>query len=256
MFFILSKVLYFIIQPIVWLVGVLAWGFFNKNAEKKAQILRGAFFLTLVLTNPFLMHQTFRLYETPAVQVDSLRDTADIAIILGGFGNFDVPANGCFNFLPSANRLTDALVLYKKGLVRKLLITGGDGRIIGKQSREAALSKPFLMTLGVRQEDILLESKSRNTHENALFSKQLLDSLHIKSEKILLITSAFHMPRSLACFSKVGMQVTAFPAHFMGEEPNWKLSHWLVPDPLAFSYWEQLIKEWIGLGVYWLKGYI
>ena len=256
MFFILSKVLYFIIQPIVWLIGLLTWGFFSKNGKKKARILRGALFFTIILTNPFLMHQTFRLYETPAVQVDALRDTADIAIVLGGFANFDVPANGCLNFNPAANRLTDALLLYKKGLVRKLLITGGDGAIIGKQSREAALTEPFLLALGVRQEDILLESESRNTRENALFSKQLLDSVHIKGEKILLITSAFHMPRSLACFRKEGLKVTAFPAHFIGEEPSWKPSYWLIPEPLAFSYWEQIIKEWVGLGAYWLKGYI
>jgi uncharacterized SAM-binding protein YcdF (DUF218 family) len=256
MFFILSKVLYFIIQPIVWLVGLLGWAFFSKNAKKKARILRGAFFFTLIISNPFLMHQIFRMYETPPVQVDTLRDTADIAIVLGGFADFDVPTNGCLNFKPAANRLTDALVLYKKGLVRKLLITGGDGAIIGKENLEAALTEPFLLALGVRQEDILLESESRNTHENALFSKQLLDSLHIKTQKILLITSAFHTPRSLACFRKVGLQVTAFPAHFMGEEPSWKLSHWLIPEPLAFSYWEQLIREWVGLGAYWLKGYI
>ena len=256
MFFILSKILAFIIQPVVWLVGLLAWAFFTKNAQKKARILRGVFFFTVILTNPFLMHQTFRLYETPAVQVDSLRDTADLAIVLGGFSNLDVPANGCLNFNPAANRLTDVLVLYKKGLVRKLLITGGDGNIVGRRSPEAAQVEPFLVALGVRQEDILIESESRNTHENALFTKQLLDSLHIKAEKILLITSAFHTPRSLACFRKVGLKVTAFPAHFIGNEPSWNTRYWLLPEPLAFSYWEQLIKEWVGLGAYWLKGYI
>jgi uncharacterized SAM-binding protein YcdF (DUF218 family) len=256
MFFILSKILAFIIQPIVWLVGLLAWAFFSKNAQKKLRILRGAFFFTLIVTNPFLLHQTFRLYETSAVQADSLRDTADIAIVLGGFSNFDVPANGCLNFNDASNRLTDALVLYKKGLVKKLLISGGDGNIIGNKNLEAEQTVPFLLALGVRQEDILLEIKSRNTHENALFSKQLIDNQQIKGQKILLITSAYHMRRSLACFRKVGMAVGAFPAHFIGKEPSWRAGYWLIPEPLAFFHWKQIIKEWVGYGVYWLKGYI
>jgi uncharacterized SAM-binding protein YcdF (DUF218 family) len=255
MFFILSKVLFFIIQPIVWLVGLLGWALLTKSQKKRARILRGAFILTLIATNPLLMHTTFRQYETPPVQMDSMRDTADVCIVLGGFANFDVPAHDRLNFRPAANRLMDAIVLYKKGLIKKLLITGGDGNLVGKQYAEAALTEPFLLTMGIRKEDILLESVSRNTHENALFSKQMMDSLHINAQKMLLITSAFHMPRSLACFRKVGLQTTAFPAHFVGEEPSWKADYWLIPEPLAFFYWEQIIKEWVGYGVYWLKGY-
>jgi uncharacterized SAM-binding protein YcdF (DUF218 family) len=256
MFFILSKVLSFIIQPIMWLVGLLAWAFFSKNERKKARILRGAFFYTLIITNPFLMHQTYRLYETPMVPMTELRDTADIGIVLGGFCNFDISGDGRLHFNEASNRLTDALDLYKKGLVRKLLISGGDGKLMGGKTLEALKVAPFLLSMGVREADILLESNSRNTHENALFSKQLIDSQNIKATKILLITSASHMPRSMACFRKVGLQVTPFPAHFVGEKPNWGLGYWLKPNSRAFINWESIIKEWIGYGAYWLKGYI
>jgi uncharacterized SAM-binding protein YcdF (DUF218 family) len=256
MFFVLSKVLAFIIQPLVWLVGLLGWAFVSKDVRKKTRILRGAFFFTLIATNPFLLHQTLRLYETPAVQVDSLRDTADIAIVLGGFSNFEVPVNGCLNFNEASNRLTDALVLYKKGLVKKLLISGGDGDLIGNKNLEAEQTEPFLLVMGVKKEDILLETKSRNTHENALFSKELIDSQQIKVQKILLLTSAYHMRRSLACCRKERLQVIAFPTHFIGKEPSWRAGYWLIPEPLAFFYWKIILKEWVGYGVYWLKGYI
>jgi uncharacterized SAM-binding protein YcdF (DUF218 family) len=256
MFFILSKILVFLIQPICWLVALLAWAFFTKNASKKRRILRILFFLTIALTNPFLKNQTFRFYETPAVPMSSLRDTFDVGIVLGGFSNFDVTTDERLNFNSAANRLTDAVVLYKKGIVRKLLISGGDGNLLGKKSIEAEKTEPFLLLMGVRQEDILLESNSRNTHENALFSKALLDSQRIKSDKILMITSAFHTPRALGCFKKVGLKVEAFPAHFIGATPDWSTNYWLKPDAESFNNWETIIKEWVGYGAYFLKGYI
>ena len=255
MFFILSKLLVFLIQPTIWLVGLLFWAFFTKNPIKRRRILRGTFFSTVVLTNPFLMHQTFRLYETPAVRMDTLRDTFDVGIVLGGFSNFHV-TDDRLNFNEAGNRLVDAVVLYKKGLVRKLLITGGDGNLVGKKSLEAEKAEPFLLLMGVRQADILLESASRNTHENALFSKQLLDNQHFTNPKILLITSAYHTPRALGCFKKVGLNVQPFPAHFIGENPSWRASAWLTPESKGFTNWETILKEWVGYVVYRLKGYI
>lgn len=257
MFFIFSKILVFLIQPTCWLVGLIGWALFAKNPKKKRRILRGVFFLAVVLTNPFLVHKTFQLYETPAVSMTSLRDTFDIGIVLGGFSNFNVSSvDDRLNFNPAANRLTDALLLYKKGLVRKLLISGGDGNLIDKDNPEAKRVEPYLLTMGVRQEDILLETNSRNTHENALFSKQLIDSQQFITPKILLITSAFHMPRSIGCFKKVGLTITPFPAHFIGEKATWRGETWLTPDPKSFYDWDMIIKEWVGYVVYSLKGYI
>jgi uncharacterized SAM-binding protein YcdF (DUF218 family) len=256
MFFILSKVLVFIIQPISWLVGLLAWAVFTKNPTKKRRILRGTFFLTVGLTNPFLMNHTFRFYETPAVPMSSLSDTFDVGIVLGGFSNFDATTDERLNFNSAANRLTDAVVLYKKGIVRKLLISGGDGNLLGQKTPEAEKTEPYLLLMGVRQEDILLENRSRNTYENALFSKELIDSQHVKSDKILMITSAYHTPRALGCFKKVGLKVDPFPANFIGKKPSWKTNYWLKPDAQAFFNWEAIFKEWIGYVVYVLKGYI
>ena len=110
--------------------------------------------------------------------------------------------------------------------------------------------------MGVRQEDILLENASRNTYENALFSKQLLDNQHFTNPKTLLITSAYHTPRALGCFKKEGFDVQPFPAHFIGEKPSWRTSSWLTPESRSFSNWETILKEWVGYVVYRLKGYI
>ena len=255
MFFILSKLLAFLIQPTVWLVALLGWAFFTKNAMKKRRILRGTFFFTVVLTNPFLMHQTFRLYEGPAVQIVSMRDTFDVGIVLGGFSNFNV-TDDRLNFNEAGNRLMDAIVLYKKGFVRKVLISGGDGNLLGKQSIEAVKAKPFLVMMGVLEKDILIEGSARNTYENALFSKQLLVNQQLTNPTTLLITSAYHMPRALGCFKKVGLNVKPFPAHFIGEYPSWRARYWLTPESKSFTHWETILKEWVGYVVYRFKGYI
>ncbi len=256
MFFILSKVLLFLIQPTSWLVGLSIWAIRVKNPKKKRFILRGVFFMSVVLTNPFVLHQTFRLYETPPVPITALRDTFDIGIVLGGFSNFKTDATDRLNFNDAANRLIDAIFLYKKGIVRKLLITGGDGNLLGKKSLEAAETEPFLLQMGVKKEDILLESQSRNTHENALFTKQLIDSQQLTKSKLLLITSAYHMPRATACFKKVGMTVQPFPTDFKSVKASWDTNYWLRPESRAFTEWEAIFKEWVGCAVYFVKGYI
>ena len=257
MFFILSKILYFIIQPIVWLVGFLGYAYFTKNQQKRRLILRGLFWGVVLLTNPLFSNRIFHAWEYPAVPMQNMRDTCDIGIVLGGFSAFDVyPSTDRLNFNASVNRLTDAVALYKKGLVKKLLITGGDGRLVGKSVNEADATLTYLMNLGIAQNDILIENNAKNTRENAVFSKVLLEKNGLANAKCLLITSAFHTRRAMGCFKKVGIHFQPFPAHFIAERLEWNASSTFMPDNKAFSNWEIFLKEWVGYGVYWLQGYI
>ncbi len=257
MFFILSKLLFFIIQPIVWLVGLLAWAYFTKKSEKKAKILRGVFWMVLLMTNPFLSNRVYYAWEYPEVPISSLKDTFDVGIVLGGYSDFEVyPVYDRHNFNRSANRFTDALLLYKKGIVKKILITSGSGRLIGEKLNEADISKTILLELGVPESDILIENQSNNTRENAVLSKTLLEKQGLAQSKILLITSAFHMRRSIGCFKKVGLNFTPFPAHFMATRLQWDTISTIIPDSEALSKWEKFMKEWVGYAVYWLQGYI
>ena len=257
MFFILSKFLYFIIQPIVWLVGLLAWGYFTKNAQKKARILRGVFWMVLLLTNPFLSNRVFHAWEYAEVPIASVKDTFDVGILLGGYSDFEVyPVYDRLNYNHAANRFTDALLLYKKGIVKKLLITSGSGRFLGEKLNEADISHRILRQMGVPDSAILIENQSNNTHENAVFSKTLLEKQGLAQSKILLITSAFHMRRSIGCFKKEGINFTPFPAHFIATRLQWDTISTIIPDSDAFYKWEKFMKEWVGYGVYWLQGYI
>ena len=257
MFFVLSKILFFIIQPIVWLVGLLGWSYFTKNSEKKVKILRGIFWMVLLLTNPFLSNRVFHAWEYPALSLGSMKDTFDVGIVLGGYSDFDGYAiNDRLNFNEASNRFQDAYVLYKKGIIKKILITSGSGALLGDKINEADMSKIALLQYGVPETDILIENQSMNTRENAVFTKTFLEKQGLAQSKLLLITSAMHMRRSIGCFKKVGLNFTPFSAHFFASRLQWNMESTILPDNKAFSRWEKFLKEWVGYVVYWLQGYI
>jgi uncharacterized SAM-binding protein YcdF (DUF218 family) len=257
MFFALSKIFFFFIKPIVWFVFFVGKTLWTKNDFRRRKILRGCLWFVILFTNPFISNRVFYAWEWEAVPMTSMRDTFDVGIVLGGYSDFGgYNYQDRMNFNPAVNRLTDAIVLYKKGFVKKLLISGGDGKLFGEKISEAVQTRQFLLDLGIKNEDILTEENSRNTRENALFTKDLLEKQGYLNPKCLLITSAFHMKRSKGCFDKVGLNTTAFPAHFYASRVQGGAETYLVPDKWAFVKWEAFIKEWIGYGVYWLQGYI
>ncbi len=257
MFFILSKILYFLLQPLNWLIGLPIFAMITKSNRRKRRVLRGAFFLLILITNPFLGNRIFHAWEAAPIAMSDLRDTFDVGIILGGYTKGGTYATTDRPQLaPAANRFTDAILLYKRGIVRKLLISGGDGKLFGDSYPESVLVKNYLLDIGIKSEDILFEDQSRNTHENALFSKQLLDKQKFTNAKVLILTSAFHIPRAAACFKKVGLNTVAFPTHFEAEKLTVQPQTWLTPDPDLIKNWEAFLKEWIGFAVYKLQGFV
>ena len=256
MFFILSKLLYFILQPLSWLIGLPIFAMLTKNARRKRRILRGAFFILVLITNPFLSNRIFHAWEAEPVKMSALRDTFDVGIVLGGYTKGGTYANDRLVLAPAANRLIDAIQLYKRGYIKKLLITGGDGRLLGESYPESYWAKNYLLDIGVKPEDILFEDQSRNTHENAAFSKQLLDKQGLTNAKLLLFTSAFHIPRAQACFKKVGLNTQPYPTHFEAEKLTIQPQTWLTPDADLIKNWEMFLKEWVGYAVYKLQGYV
>ncbi len=255
MFFILSKLLYFLLQPLNWLIGLPIYAIFTKNARKKRRLLRGCFVLLVLITNPFLGNRIFHAFEAESVSMSGLRDTFDVGIVLGGYTKGGTYAEDRLNFSYAANRLTDAIQLYKRGIVRKLLISGGDGKLMGTSYLESELAKNFALDMGVKPEDLLIEDNSRNTHENAIFSKQVLEKQGITNAKIVVFTSASHIPRAMGCFQKIGLNPYPFPTSFVANRLTAQPETWLLPNPEMIRNWESFIKEWIGSMVYKIQGY-
>src|SRR6185436_19436748 len=100
-------------------------------------------------------------------------------------------------------RLFQALELYHRGRLKKIMFSGGSGSIRYPNHKEGLYVKKYLQTIHIPDSALIIESESKNTLENARFSKKILDSLKLNGS-ILLVTSAFHMPRALACFKKAG----------------------------------------------------
>jgi uncharacterized SAM-binding protein YcdF (DUF218 family) len=152
--------------------------------------------------------------------------------------------------LGGGERITTMVQLAKAYPNAPVVFTGGSGRMVQQGTTGAQVAQQFAVALGLPPERISLESQSRNTLENALLSKALIAPA--QGEHWLLVTSAFHMPRSLAVFCKVGWSMQAYAVDYRAQKGNlirldWDFSKHLVNLNMAF-------KEWLGLAAYKLTG--
>jgi uncharacterized SAM-binding protein YcdF (DUF218 family) len=172
------------------------------------------------------------------------------AIVLGGFAGDDSKGRGMFN--AASDRFIQGVLLQKTGRVSHIVISGGNGRLNPDNFREGAWVKFRLREAQVPDSCILIESKSRNTLENASLTKTLLQK-HGQRGPYLLVTSAFHMRRSLRIFKKMGVDVIPYTCNYIAGTSD--ISFWeLVPSAEALSKWSTYIKEVIGLGVNYISG--
>jgi uncharacterized SAM-binding protein YcdF (DUF218 family) len=256
MFFIASKLFYFLIKPFNWILIGLFFALLTKNEYRRKRYLKRSLLIGLVFSSPLLFNCAALLLEHP---MDSIHDCQqhDIAIVLGGFTRTGLWRSDDRYVASAANpRLTTAIELYKLGKVKKILITSGDGAVFRLiEEPEADIVKTFLLRIGIPATDIIIENKSKNTRENAVFTKQLIDNQY-SNAKCLLITSASHLKRGLACFDKVGLACTPFSTDNKAEKITNEPRTWLTPDPEYLLFWQFFIKEGIGLVVYKLVGYI
>ena len=256
MFFVLSKVLSFFIQPLNWILGLLLFALFSKKPKRKKRCLLIAIIAFWFFSNHFIFNHIVRVWEPDTLLMSELQQTYDVGILLGGYSNFSIiPKQDRYNLSERANRLTQAIELYKKGYFKNLLITGGSGSLLQNKPSEAIEVQSFLRLMGIPDSVIIIEAASRNTHENALFSKRLLDE-QFPNANCLLITSAWHMRRAKGCFDKEGVHATAFCVDYMSEEHQFIPATLLFPNSYTFYRWGLLIKEWVGYIVYQMKGYI
>jgi uncharacterized SAM-binding protein YcdF (DUF218 family) len=256
MFFALSKIFAFLIKPLNWvlLLAVAAW--LVRPTTRRLKLLAWSTALLLVFSNPWLVNQAARHWEEGRLSPDALQRQYDAGIVLGGYldMNADAPA-GLVSLNRAGGRLLTAVQLYHAGHIRHILLTGGAGRLVGTVEPEAPAVARLLRQLGVPDSVILIEDQSRNTRENALLSKALLDN-RLPGAKCLLISSSWHLPRAVACFRKVEVDCTPFGTDFITEHSTGNPWRWLEPDWQALLRWELLIKEWIGWVVYRVQGYI
>ena len=243
MFYIASKLLAFISKPIIWILLLLISSIIFNSKRKK--LLYITFFTFYFFTNSFIADSCSRLWEIPRLQPT---EKYDVGIVLGGIADYDKITKS-HNFNKHADRLMDAEQLYHKGIIKKIMISGGNGVLLNDGYIEANAMRDHLLQNKIPNEDIIVENTSRNTKENAFNSTKILRNKDFKG-KVLLITSANHMRRAQLCFENANLNTTAFPTDCTTSYTNFGIEYMLLPRISALEVWENLIHEWIGFLVY------
>lgn len=250
MFFILSKILFFLLIPFWWMVILLLVRAVIRNTKWKKILGVTAILIGILFTNPYL-YRAANLAWQPAPVDLPVNKTYEAGILLGGLAGYDKNDRGYFG--SSADRFIQSANLYHQGIIKKIIVSGGTGTIRQKEPAEAIYLRSQLIANGVKPEDIIMENRSRNTYENAIYSKLLTDSLHLQ-HPFVLITSAQHMKRSIHVFNKAAFKTIPFPCDYKSIPVRETFENTLLPEISLLNDWSYLIKEIVGLYVYRLTG--
>ncbi|MCJ8167505.1 YdcF family protein [Pontibacter sp. E15-1] len=253
MFFILSKTIDFLLMPLIWVLLLLFLALFMNSLRWKRYSLLAAIVLLLVFSNPFLANEAFRAWEVSAVPVQNTNHH-HVAVILTGVTSYREDISDRIHTSKGADRFLHPLQLYRLGKIDKFLISGGTSSILSEHVPEAEQIEKILLMAGVPERDILTEGNSRNTHENAVNTAKAL-ARHPEWQQVLLVTSAFHMRRSVACFRKAGVDVDAFSTDFYSNERRYTPDESIIPSINAFDNWHLLVHEVSGFVIYKMLGY-
>lgn len=254
MFFLLSKILSFLLVPFNWCILLFVVGLFIRKKPIKNLLFITAGGLFFFFSNTFVFQKVVTQWEYAAESLEPNAAHADPIVVLGGLSSFNDKIERIY-FKEAADRLFQAIWLQKKNPERLMVISGGAAEIYFEEIPEAQYLKDYLLTTGVPENKLLFEKESRNTFENAKNTAALFDSLQYPKH-ITLITSAFHMKRAIACFEKQGFRVHPVAAHIFKNHQPLKPADYLLPSLDTLQSWPIIIKEWVGMLVYKLKGYI
>jgi len=255
MFFIISKILSIFLSPILWIFALVLISLFSKKRRKSRKYLLAAIILFVIFSNSFIVDEVLRVWEVPVIKTEELDDCYDVGIVLGGgMVTYDLK-NDRLTYRNNIDRVLQAIELYKIGKIQKILISGGAGNIVFRNMLESVFIKRFLVNIGISENDIIIDSISDNTHENAVYSSIILDENYPEG-KFLLITSAHHMRRAKACFLHEGIITTTYSTNKYAGDRRFQFEHLFIPQLINFVLWQRLTHETLGYITYAVMGYI
>jgi len=252
-----SKILAFLADPLTWFLALFFVGMFRLvklGRGKKSLLAAGV--LIILLTNPLLSNLAIRTWEPDTYPMDSIKQPYEVGILLSGAtrGLDHVAKRPLYG--PGADRVLQTIELFKRGKIKRILLTGGSGSVEFPEQKESYWIMKVLHDAGIPDSAVVVEGESRNTRENALFSARIISNNPKLQGGMLLITSAFHMRRAEACFKKVGLQFDTFPVDSGKSILSMNPYRILVPDAHGILLWDQLIRECTGLFAYYVMDYI
>lgn len=254
MFFIASKLFWMVLNPGNLLVILLVLGLLRLVAtrRRKGMLLTCFAGAGLVAMLVLPLGQWAIAPIEMRFPVPPLPDKVDGIILLGGAVDPDITrAHGQTALNEAAARVTETIILAKRYPAARIVLSGGNGELLPSGSNEAVATRDFLVAMGIDEHRLVIEGGSRNTYENAVFSKNAADPK--SGETWILVTSAYHMPRAVGCFRHIGWEVLPYPVDFQ-TDGRWRFDAFDLGGSLVlFSKAEH---EWIGLAAYYLTGRI
>ena len=258
MFILLSKILAPLIYPlglslILWIAAAILYRRGRTRWSLRCGVAGAVvvLFFSCPLVGESLLESLENDFEVRAVKA---YPRVDAIVVLGGITapliapRTTVDVNGGFD------RLLHGIRLLKAKRAPHMLLSGGViSFLVGSDVTEAERLALLALEAGVAAESLMLESESRNTHENAVFCAAILRERGMR--RILLVTSASHMRRAAACFRKEELEVIPVPTDIQSVPRPFGIGRFL-PDVEALRYSTTAIKELVGWVVYWLRGYV
>ena len=256
MFFLLSKTLGITLLPANFLIGAGVLGAIlltMRSAVLGRRLLIASVVLLAICGFSPLGKLLLHPLEQRFPPWDAARGAPDGIVVLGGTIDPELSvAHGRTAFARSADRIVSAAALGRRYPNARIVFSGGNSNLISDDSaKEADYAVSVFESLGIARERLTLERRSRNTQENAEFSKAIANPR--AGERWLLVTSAYHMPRSVGLFRRAGFAVEPYPV-------DWRVDGNLFAfSPIALEGLERTdiaVREWMGLAAYWATGKI
>jgi uncharacterized SAM-binding protein YcdF (DUF218 family) len=253
MFFYPAKLLWFLLQPSSVMMVALAVALWSLPYELKRarRLIWGALAIGLAGWSP-LANLMFLSLEQRFQRADLTKATVTGFIILGGGEEARIAlARHAHALNDEGERLSEAVTLAKLLPQARVVFSGGTAAVLPGVETEAQASREMLISMGVPSERIITEGRSRDTYENALFTKQLVQPQ--PGQRWLVVTSAWHMPRAMGVFRAINFPVEPWPVDY--KTAGWQNGlqfHRSAADGLKRL--EMITKEYVGLITYWLTG--
>ncbi len=255
MFYHLAKLGWFLLEPsnLIVFIGmlglVLGWGRFRPLGHRL--MATSLVFLLVIGLSPlanWLILPLEMRFPVPDLQGRKI----DGIIVLGGaVQERQTLAHGPLAVNDAGERLIAMADLARRYPDARIVFTGGSALYSSAPKSEGDVVREHLLTFGLKADRILIEANSRNTHDNAVMSRRLVDPK--AGETWLLVTSAWHMPRSVGIFRQADWPVIAYPVDF--RTAGWQDisgGFWSISDGLRRT--DTAMREWTGLLVYRLTG--
>jgi uncharacterized SAM-binding protein YcdF (DUF218 family) len=254
MFFALSKIIGFFVSPanVLLLSGIVGVLLLRTRLARTGWWVTAVslFALATIGLSP-LGNALIIPLEQRFPPPDESRDPPDGIVILGGAVSADISdARNVQALNEAAERMTVAVALVRRYPNVRAIFTGGSGNLVYDGNESAGAMRLF-ESLGVPPGRIMTEDKSRNTYENAVFTKRIVDPK--PGERWYLVTSAYHLPRAVGVFRQAGFPVIGYPVDWRTRGPQDMLRPFSVLGE-GIRRTDLAVKEWAGLLVYWLTG--